>query len=337
MGKLIEVSDLRVTHEGDPIVDGVDFTLEEGQALGLAGESGCGKTTTALALMKLLPPTLKQSGTITLTPPRVEKPINIGKRTELGMQFVRWRQISLVFQGAMNSLDPVQRIEPQIAEAIRLHAKSGSRAAIRERIGELLETVGLTSGVGRRYPHELSGGQRQRVMIALALACSPSLVIADEPTTALDVVMQAQVLQLLERLRESLGLALILISHDLGVLAETCDRIAVMYAGRIVESGPVRSVFDDPQHPYTKRLLATLPVIGGERGLATPIPGGPPDPSDLPEGCRFRPRCPYAQEECLQDPKLRELSTGHAAACHFAPWKSWPEVEAPAPATEAAG
>ncbi len=167
-------------------------------------------------------------------------------------------------------------------------------------------------------------------MIALALACRPSLVIADEPTTALDVVMQAQVLQLLEHLREQLGLALILISHDLGVLAETCDRIAIMYAGRIVEIGDVDSVFGAPQHPYTKRLLDTLPVIGGERGLATPIPGGPPDPGDMPEGCRFRPRCPYAAERCLQDPPLREVRTGHASACHFAPWSEWPEPAGPA-------
>jgi peptide/nickel transport system ATP-binding protein len=222
----------------------------------------------------------------------------------------------------------VQRIDAQLAEAIRLHERVGS-AELRDRIGELLETVGLTPGLGRRYAHQLSGGQRQRVMIALALACRPSLVIADEPTTALDVVMQAQVLQLLERLRERLGLALILISHDLGVLAETCDRIAVMYAGRIVESGPVSSVFEAPQHPYTKRLLETLPVIGSRRGLAAPIPGGPPDPGELPEGCRFAPRCPYAAEECrAKDPVLREVVAGHAAACHFSPWTEWPEVEA---------
>jgi len=323
---LLEVSDLRVDHRGHPIVDGVGFALERGEALGLAGESGCGKTTTALALMKLLPPGLKQSGTMTLRPPGVEEPINIGKRTEAGMQLVRWRHISLVFQGAMNSLDPVQRVDAQISEAIRLHEREARAKDVAARIAELLKTVGLPPNLGRRYPHQLSGGQRQRMMIALALACRPSLVIADEPTTALDVVMQAQVLELLERLRERLGLALILISHDLSVLAETCDRIAVMYAGRIVETGPVGSVFEAPQHPYTKRLLDTLPVIGGERGLAAPIPGGPPDPGEPPEGCRFRPRCPYAAEECLTDPPLREVRPGHASACHFAPWAQWPEA-----------
>jgi oligopeptide/dipeptide ABC transporter ATP-binding protein len=226
----------------------------------------------------------------------------------------------------MNSLDPVQRVDAQIEEAIRLHERVASTKELRARIAELLTTVGITPALGHRYAHQLSGGQRQRVMIALALACGPSLVIADEPTTALDVVMQAQVLQLLERLREQLGLALILISHDLGVLAETCDRIAVMYAGRIVETGPVAQVFSSPQHPYTKRLLDTLPVIGGSRGLVAPIPGGPPDPGDPPQGCRFHPRCPYATEKCLTDPALREVRPGQAAACHFAPWSEWPEV-----------
>ncbi len=328
MKPLLEVRDLRVrTRAGDAIVDGVDFELAAGEALGLAGESGCGKTTTALSLMKLLPGGLSQQGEITLRPPGVEKPINIGKRTERGMGLVRWRHVSLVFQGAMNSLDPVQRIETQIAEAIRLHEKVSS-GELKERIGELLSTVGLPASACLRSPPHLSGGQRQRVMIALALACSPSLVIADEPTTALDVVMQAQVLQLLERLREQLGLALILISHDLGVLAETCDRVAIMYAGRIVESGPVAEVFASPQHPYTKRLLDTLPVIGGARGIAAPIPGAPPHPGELPQGCRFRPRCPYAAPECAADPALRELGPGRAAACHFAPWSKWPEVAA---------
>jgi peptide/nickel transport system ATP-binding protein len=329
MNSLLEIRDLRVMHGERPILDGVDLTLSSGEALGLAGESGCGKTTTALALMKLLPASFTQSGTMTLRPPGVEEPINVERRTEVGMQVVRWRHVSLVFQGAMNSLDPVKRVDSQLAEAILLHERERD---VRGRIAELLETVGLTAAAGRRYAHQLSGGQRQRVMIALALACRPALVIADEPTTALDVVMQAQILALLERLREELGLSLILISHDLGVLAETCDRIAVMYAGRIVESGPVRAVFDTPQHPYTKRLLDSLPVIGGTRGLAAPIPGGPPDPGDLPEGCRFRPRCPYAAEKCLEDPALREVRPAQAAACHFAPWVEWPEVERVVPA-----
>ena len=337
MSSLLEVEDLRVEYAGRAIVDGVDLVLERGEALGIAGESGCGKTTTALALMKILPGNLTQSGNVTLRPPGEQEPINIGRRTEAGMQLVRWRHISLIFQGAMNSLDPVQKVDDQIAEAIRLHESKVGSKHVQDRIAELLETVGLQAGLGRRYAHQLSGGQRQRMMIALSLACRPSVVIADEPTTALDVVIQAQVLQLLERLRERLGLALILISHDLGVLAETCDRIAVMYAGRIVETGPVSEVFANPQHPYTKRLLDTLPVIGGKRGLAEPISGGPPDPDDMPEGCRFRPRCPYAADECLQDPVLRALAAGHSAACHFAPWSEWPQVEPSKAAASGAG
>jgi peptide/nickel transport system ATP-binding protein len=263
---------------------------------------------------------------MTLRPPDAEEPINLERRTEAGMQLVRWRHMSLVFQGAMNSLEPVKRVDTQIAQAIQLHERPASAGDVRARIDELLTTVGLTPALGRRYAHQLSGGQRQRVMIALALACRPSLVIADEPTTALDVVMQAQILELLEHLNEQLGLALILISHDLGVLAETCDRIAVMYAGRIVEIGPVREVFAAPQHPYTKRLLDSLPVIGGSRTLAPPIPGGPPDPGEPPQGCRFRPRCPYAADECLEDPPLREVRPAQAAACHFAPWAEWPPL-----------
>jgi peptide/nickel transport system ATP-binding protein len=326
MSALLEVTDLTVRHGEDPIVDGISFSVAPGEALGLAGESGCGKSTTALALLKLLPAGLEQRGAIALRRAG-EDPINIDRRTETGMQRVRWRHVSLVFQGAMNALDPVQRVDRQIADAIRLHAGS-AREALAPRVIELLETVGLAAGLGRRYPHQLSGGQRQRAMIALALACRPALVIADEPTTALDVVMQAQILQLLERLREELGLALILISHDLAVLAETCDRIAVMYAGRIVETGPVASVFAAPQHPYTKRLLDSLPVIGGSRALAAPIAGRPPEPGALPQGCRFRPRCPYAADRCAEDPALREVAAGQAAACHFAPWERWPDVEA---------
>jgi len=268
---LLEVSDLRVTTgDGTAIVDGVSFELRKGEALGLAGESGCGKTTTALSVMRLLPPSLTQTGTITLRPETVSKQINVGRRTERGMQVVRWRHVSLVFQGAMNSLDPVQRVDNQIAEAINLHDRNAGKAEVSERIDELMTTVGLTANTARRFPHQLSGGQRQRAMVALALACSPPLVIADEPTTALDVVMQAQILQLLERLREGLGLALILISHDLGVLAETCDRVAIMNEGKIVEIGEAGQIFGEPKHEYTKELLSILPVIGGERRARPP-------------------------------------------------------------------
>ena len=322
---LLEVRNLVVRHRKRPIVDGVDLTIRPGEALGLAGESGCGKSTTALALMKLLPPALKQSGEIVFTRQDVDQ-INIHKRTEKGMNRVRWRHISLVFQGAMNSLDPVQRVDRQIGDAIRLHRRA-TDAVLKRRVAELLSLVGMPANLGRRYPHQLSGGQRQRVMIALALSCRPALVIADEPTTALDVVTQAQILELLERLRKELGLALILISHDLGVLAETCDRIAIMYAGRIVETGPVASVFRDPQHPYTKSLLASLPIIGGSRDLAA-LGGSPPQPGEVTIGCHFRDRCAYATERCLEDPVLREVRPDQLAACHFAPWDSWPEKEA---------
>ena len=318
---LLEIEGLEVRHGEHPIVAGVDLTVEPGEALGLAGESGCGKTTTALAIMKLLPPALTPSGTITLRPPGVEEPVRIDRRTERGMNLVRWRHVSLVFQGSMNALDPVQRVDRQILEAIKLHDRKAGKVG--GRIKELLETVGLSRAHGRAYPHQLSGGQRQRAMIALALACRPALVIADEPTTALDVIMQAQVLDLLERLRAELGLALILISHDLAVLAEACDRLAVMYAGRIVESGPAAQVFGAPQHPYTKKLLDALPVIGGARGVADPIPGAPPDPAEEIEGCSFRPRCPYAADACLAEPPLREVAPGQASACHFAPWETW--------------
>ena len=264
--------------------------------------------------MKLLPPTLEQAGTITLRPPGVEEPINLGRRTEPGMQLVRWRHVSLVFQGAMNSLDPVQRVD---APDRRGDPPARARAAckdVRARIGELLTTVGLTPALGRRYPHQLSGGQRQRVMIALALACRPSLVIADEPTTALDVVMQAQILRAARATcARGSGLALILISHDLGVLAETCDRIAVMYAGRIVETGPVRAVFAAPQHPYTKRLLDSLPVSErlARQLVHGPIPGGPPDPGEPPTGvasCRAaptRPRVPWRTTYTLRADEAR--------------------------------
>jgi oligopeptide/dipeptide ABC transporter ATP-binding protein len=327
---VLRVDDLHVGYsvgERDvEIVTGVSFELHRGEALGLAGESGCGKTTTALAIMQLLDPGLRRfSGTIDLA--TADGIVHIHRRTERGMRDVRWSEVSLVFPGALNALDPVQRVSRQIGDTIRLHDPEADRTAVRARVGELLERVGISPERADRYPHEFSGGMRQRVMIALALACDPEVVIADEPTTALDVMTQAQVLALLEDLRRDLGLALLLITHDLGVIAEACDRVAVMYAGSIVESGPTAAVFGVPQHPYTQRLLGAFPQVGSERELAPAIPGAPPDPAEPPTGCRFHPRCHLSREACMSgETPLRAVGEQHDSACLFAPLTQTPLV-----------
>jgi peptide/nickel transport system ATP-binding protein len=330
---ILRVDDLHVGYragEADvEIVSGVSFELHRGEALGLAGESGCGKTTTALALLRLLPQGLRQlSGTVDLE--TEHGVVHMQRRTERGMRDLRWSEISLVFQGALNSLDPVQRISRQIGEAIRLHEPEADRAAVRERVRGLLERVGINPQRANQYPHEFSGGMRQRVMIALALACDPEVIIADEPTTALDVMTQAQVLALLEELRRDLGLALLLITHDLAVIAETCERVAVMYAGRIVETGPTATVFGVPQHPYTQRLLGAFPLVGTVRALPPAIPGAPPDPADPPSGCRFHPRCHLAREACEHgEMVLRGVGDDHESACLFAPLTQTPVAGGP--------
>ena len=316
---LLDVRDLRVVYREQgrfvPIVDGVSFSLRRGEALGLAGESGCGKTTTALALLGLLPSGLGRTrGEITLNSTRGVMLLH--RRTPTGWRDVRWRTASMVFQGAMNALDPVMRIDRQIAEAIRLHEPGANADA---RVAELLERVGIPSARRRQFPHEFSGGMRQRVMIALALACGPELMIGDEPTTALDVMTQGQILQLLEELRRDLGLALLLITHDLSVIAETCDRVAIMYAGQIAEQGPVRDVIASPQHPYTGRLLAGFSHVGGPRTLGEAIPGSPPHPGEDFPGCRFAPRCHLAFADCVKAPiPLFTGSDGRQARCLLA-------------------
>jgi len=294
-------------------VDGVSFTLEQGQALGIAGESGCGKTTTALSIVQILPSNAKiVSGSVKLMG------IDLVPKSENALRRYRWREISIVFQGAMNALNPVQRVRDQIAEPIE-ERMGASSAAARKRAGELLELVGIPRARGSAYPHELSGGMRQRAMIAMALACDPAIVIGDEPTTALDVMVQAQILELLEDLRHKLGLSLILITHDLSVIAETCDRVMIMYAGRVAEEGPVAEVFERPRHPYTQRLLAAFPNIHADRRTLEVIPGSPPDLRDPPPGCRFAPRCAFAMDVCSVEVPP-EVTFGRVrVACHLYP------------------
>jgi peptide/nickel transport system ATP-binding protein len=309
---LLEVRDLSVTYAGGAqAVRGVDLTVDAGRKLGIAGESGCGKSTLALALLRLLPARTKVTGEILLNGEDV-----------LAMKWgqvraVRWAGASIVFQGAMHSLNAVHRIGDQIAEPILLHKKA-TPAGAKKKAGELLEHVGLPAARSNAYPHELSGGQRQRVMIAMALACDPELIIADEPTTALDVMIQAQILRLIEQLVSQQDLGLIMISHDLAVLSDTCDRLAVMYAGRVVEEGPSAAVFENAQHPYSKALSGAFPRIGDRSSRFAPrgLPGDPPDPSALPAGCTFHPRCPVALDSCTtQDQELRDAGAARRAAC----------------------
>jgi peptide/nickel transport system ATP-binding protein len=315
---LLEVRDLqthfKLKNGWVRAVDGVSFGLADGEALGLAGESACGKTTTALSLMQLLPANGKiRGGSVELFG------IDLVQKSERAMERYRWREISMVFQGAMNALNPVIRVRDQIAEPIRYRLDQ-SAAVAQARAVELLDLVGIPRKRAGAYPHELSGGMRQRAMIAMALACEPAIVVGDEPTTALDVMVQAQILELLERLRHELGLSMILITHDLSVLAETCDRVLVMYAGRVAEEGPVQRVFTAPRHPYTRKLVGSFPSIHSDRRSLAVIPGQPPDLLAPPPGCRFAPRCEFAMPVCTEvvPPEVR-FSDGVRVACHLFP------------------
>ncbi|MGK7313145.1 MAG: ABC transporter ATP-binding protein [Candidatus Longimicrobiales bacterium M2_2A_002] len=312
---LLEVRDLRTWFDTDEgvarAVDGVSFRVDRGEVVGVVGESGSGKSVTALSIMGLVPdPGRIENGSVTLADRELT-----GLSAE-AMRGVRGAEIAMIFQEPTTSLNPVFPVGEQIAEALRAHGRAG-KAAARERAVSLLRRVGIPDPAQRadEYPHQLSGGQRQRVMIAMALANEPSLLIADEPTTALDVTIQAQILELLLELRRELGMAVLLITHDLGVVAETCDRVVVMYGGQVVEEGPVADLFAKPAHPYTRGLLAAVPrPEARDRDLAV-IPGTVPSATAWPDGCRFRPRCPYAWSPCADDPGLLRTGDGAAARC----------------------
>jgi len=312
---LLETEDLQVWFDlprGGTLhaVQGVSLGLERGERLGLVGESGCGKTTTALALMGLLPASATVSGQVLLNG------IDILRGAEETMRPHRWVDLSMVFQGAMNAFNPVKTVGSQIVEVLELHHRAAGRAA-RLRTGELLAAVGIPDDRAGRYPHEFSGGMRQRAAIAMALACNPSVLIADEPTTALDVMVQAQILELLDALCRDFGLALLLVTHDLPVVAQLCDRAAVMYAGELVEHGSVDTLFHAPRHPYTRLLFAATPDLHGD-GLPASIPGAPPRLDRQNEGCPFRPRCDRAFARCVDErPLLRTVAPEHGAACHL--------------------
>jgi len=310
---VLEVEDLKVSfpleHETVEAVRGISFSLKRGHTLGLVGETGAGKTTTALSLLRLVP----QPGVVDS-----EKILVNGhdmpalKKKEL--EKVRGKDIAMIFQDPMTSLNPVFPVGEQIANSILLHEAVG-RAEAEKKAEAMLELVGIPAARASEYPHQFSGGMKQRVVIAIALACNPEILIADEPTTALDVTIQAQVLSLMKKLRDERDMAMIMITHDLGIVADICDEVAVMYAGQIVEKGTLEEIFNHTKHPYTEGLFNSLPNIRQRQSKLKPIPGLIPDPAHLPEGCAFAPRCAYAREGCQAAPPVKSFSETHQVLC----------------------
>ncbi len=317
MDNILEIKGLTIHYKSDngtvKAVNDLSLTLGRGESLGLVGETGAGKTTTALGILDLVPnpPGEIKAGQVIFNGEDLRK---LNKRN---YRSIRGKKISMIFQDPMTSLNPVMTVGDQITESIRIHEKC-SRAKASERAPEMLEMVGIPGERASEYPHQFSGGMKQRVGIAIALACNPELLIADEPTTALDVTIQAQVLDLIAKLREERGTSLIMITHDLGVVAEVCDKVAIMYAGEVIEYGTLDQIYNRTAHPYTKGLFDSLPDLEGDQERLSPIPGLMPDPSNLPVGCNFAPRCKYCTEECkLREPEAVEIEPGHIVKCLY--------------------
>ncbi len=317
--KFLQVKDLEVIYKTDLetvyAVNNISFDLDKGETLGLVGETGAGKTTTALSILRLLPERTAQiiNGSIEL------EGRNVLELSEKEMQKIRGEKVSMIFQDPMTALNPVLTVGDQIAESLILHDDQGrSKEVIEARVEEVLELVGIPAARKKDYPHQFSGGMKQRVVIAIALACNPGLLIADEPTTALDVTIQAQVLAMMQDLKEKVDTAMIMITHDLGIVAQTCDKVAVMYAGEIIEYGTVEDIFTgDAHHPYTVGLFGSIPNLEGEEDRLHPIDGMMPDPTDLPSGCYFSPRCPKCTEKCREVHPEEAVSGTHKIRCHL--------------------
>lgn len=311
---LLEIKDLTIhfqTEDGDvQAVNGISLSVEQGKTLGLVGETGAGKTTTALGILRLVPePGKILSGSITY------KDQDILKLSEKEVQDLRGNEISMIFQDPMTALNPVMTVGDQIAEVILRH-QDCSKAEAQQRMMEMLDKVGISSDRAGDYPHQFSGGMKQRIIIAIALACNPKLLLADEPTTALDVTIQAQVMRMVNELKREFGTSMVLITHDLGIVAESCDTVAIMYAGEIVEYGSLEDIFDHTAHPYTQGLFGSIPRLDLDTDRLQPIQGLMPDPINLPTGCSFHPRCPYATKECMeQNPAHQEITPGHLVKC----------------------
>ena len=316
---LLEIKNLEIQYITEDkgcirAVNGINLTLNEGETVGLVGETGAGKTTTALGIMNLIP---DPPGKITAGQILYEGE-DLLTKSNREMQKIRGNKISMIFQDPMTALNPIICVEDQILEVVRLHRKCSTGEARAAAI-EMLRKVGIREERGQDYPHQFSGGMKQRVLIAMALACDPALLIADEPTTALDVTIQAQVLEMMQQLKKEFKTAMLLITHDLGIVAETCDRVAIMYAGQIVEIGSLEDIFLRTSHPYTKGLFATIPSLDKDVSRLETIPGLMPDPADLPTGCAFHPRCRRCMEKCkTETPEAVELSEGHIVRCHLA-------------------